>query len=123
MAHLLLGSQGPSHQSPHHRLIGPGHYHPSEETGPSRHSPQRLPGPAQYVTGRSATPKHSSSRRCTPGGSPAPNRSSPRRRPPGGSSQHGPSLPITPPLSFGQEIQTPVRVGQAIGVVHQPLPG
>ena len=96
-----VGSPGPSHKSPRHRLIGPGHYIPCEETGPSRHSPLRIPGPAQYVTGRSATLKRSSPRRDPPGGSPPPNCSSPRRRPPGGSSQHGPSLPITPPVRAG----------------------
>ena len=72
-----------SHKSPRRRLIGPGHYHPSEET--------------------------SSPRRDPPGGSPPPNRSSPRRRPPDGSSQQGPSMPISTPVRSGQVILTPIR--------------
>ena len=112
-----------SHKSPRHRFIGPGRFHPREETA----------SPRRDHPGGSPPPNRGSPRRDLPGGSRPPNRSSPRHRPPGGSSQQGPSVPITPPVRAGQviltptrarqAILTPVRATQAIGVVHQALPG
>ena len=88
------------------RPLGPGQflgivrYGPVGSTGPNRSSPRRPLGPGQG-----------------PRDSPGPSRLSPRR--PlgsgqyltGGSPQHGTSRPIT---------LTPVRAGQAIGVVFEP---
>ena len=76
----------------------------------------------------------STSRGPLPGGPRTPTRSSPRHRPAWGSSQQGQSVPMTPPpVRAEQRVQTPtrarpailtpVRATQAIGVVHQALPG